>query len=181
LIANHFEKPAANPARTEDKMSKEQSNIPPDPEDQNKDRAGWAADALGRFTRNAGEKPWRGITEQKRHELKEQNLSDLLDDFGHYCDYEGIDLHARLHAASYHYNEETENKGKQFAPAPNPLADASNLATILAALRLFQRTYENKEPGFIRADFPDRFEGIEPLGTDDINTLCEELNFAAGE
>jgi hypothetical protein len=158
-------------------MSIEQNSIPPDPEDKNENRATWAEDALGRFTRRAGEKPWGGISNQKRHELNQQNLSDLLTDFGHYCDYNGIDLQERLRVASYHYNEETGNKGKQFASASNPLADTSNLATVLAALRLFQNTYDDKEADEIRADFPDHFEGIEPLGTDDINALCEKLNF----
>ena len=67
------------------------------------------------------------------------------------------------------------------APASNPLEDPSNLATVLAALRLFQRTYEDHEAKDIYDAFPDHFVAadgstIEPLGTDDIDALCVDLN-----
>jgi hypothetical protein len=67
----------------------------------------------------------------------------------------------------------------------NPLADASNLATILAALRLFQRTYEGSEAEDIYEAFPEHFEPVDgkqpmPLGTEDIDTLCEQLNSGDG-
>jgi hypothetical protein len=67
------------------------------------------------------------------------------------------------------------------APTPNPLADPSNLATVLCALRLFQREYEGCEAKDIYEAWPDHFPVVdgkqpEPLGTDDIDTLCEELN-----
>lgn len=73
----------------------------------------------------------------------------------------------------------------------NPLADASNLATVLAALRLFQRTYEDCDAEAIANDWPEHFaiepDGTEdtfvtpePLGTEDIDTLCEQLNCGDG-
>ncbi len=67
----------------------------------------------------------------------------------------------------------------------NPLADASNLATVLAALRLFQRTYEGSEAEDIYEAFPEHFEPVDgkqpmPLGTEDIDTLCEQLNCGDG-
>ena len=71
------------------------------------------------------------------------------------------------------------------AAAPPLALDASELATALAALRLFQREYEDCSGDAIRADWPDYFpnEGgsqeVSPLGTDDIDDLCERLNFAA--
>ncbi len=54
--------------------------------------------------------------------------------------------------------------------------DTEELATVLAALRLFQREYEDFSGDAIREAWPDHFEGIEPLGTDDIDTLCERIN-----
>jgi hypothetical protein len=67
------------------------------------------------------------------------------------------------------------------APASNPLEDPSNLATVLAALRLFQRTYDGYAAKHIYDAFPDHFVAadgskIEPLGTDDIDALCVDLN-----
>jgi hypothetical protein len=53
--------------------------------------------------------------------------------------------------------------------------DPSDIATILAALRMFQRHYEEHDAEEIKADWP-HFEDAPPLGTDDIDTLCEEIN-----
>jgi hypothetical protein len=60
--------------------------------------------------------------------------------------------------------------------------DASESATILAALRLFQRTYEGSSSPAIARDWPEHFEeGMQsvqpwPLGSEDIDTLCERIN-----
>ena len=57
----------------------------------------------------------------------------------------------------------------------------SDIATILAALRLFQREYEGVSAEDIRDQW-DHFADTkankfsEPLGTDDISALCEEIN-----
>lgn len=51
-----------------------------------------------------------------------------------------------------------------------------DLATILAALRLFQRTYAGQKAAAIRKDWPEHFRGIRPLSTEDIDRLCEEMN-----
>lgn len=160
------------------------SILPPDPEEQNEQRANAAEKALATFTKNYGEKGWHNITEQKQRELNEQNLSDLLADFGHYCDRAGISMQSRLRVAGYHYAEETDRKGTQFAPASNPLDAPSNLATVLAALRLFQRHYENVHGDDIRREWPEQFtanngDAIEPLSTDDIDALCVDLNSGA--
>jgi hypothetical protein len=53
---------------------------------------------------------------------------------------------------------------------------AENLATILVALRLFQKTYRDKDADSIRADWPEHFAGVDPLGSDDIDSLCERIN-----
>ena len=50
-----------------------------------------------------------------------------------------------------------------------------DIATILAALRLFQKEYRDKDSDVIREDWPDHFEGVMPLGSDDISTLCERI------
>jgi hypothetical protein len=72
----------------------------------------------------------------------------------------------------------------EHAPASNPLEDPSNLATVLAALRLFQRTYDGYAAKHIYDAFPDHFTAadgstIEPLSTDDIDALCVDLNCGA--
>ena len=69
---------------------------------------------------------------------------------------------------------------------PYPLFDASDLATTLAALRLFQREYEDCDSVAIAEAWPEHFtiegEGEErtvtpqPLGTEDIDALCERIN-----
>lgn len=51
-----------------------------------------------------------------------------------------------------------------------------NLATILAALRLFQRMYAGQTAKAIREAWPEHFKGVRPLSTEDIDALCEELN-----
>lgn len=54
--------------------------------------------------------------------------------------------------------------------------DANQLATVLAALRHFQESYENADADEICEAWPNHFEDVAPLGTDDISNLCEELN-----
>jgi hypothetical protein len=162
-------------------MTSPKNILPPDPEDMNEERAKWAENVLEGFAKNVGEEPWKGITLAERHDLKEQNLSDMLADLGHYCDRQEISLQERLRVASNHYTEETDRKGAQFTPVSNPLEDPSNLATVLAALRLFQRTYEDHEAKDIYDAFPDHFAPVngkqpEPLSTDDIDALCVDLN-----
>lgn len=60
------------------------------------------------------------------------------------------------------------------------------MSTIIAALRLFQRTYKYRDVEDISADFPEIFTAEHfqfgavleptPLRTDDIDDLCEQLN-----
>ena len=59
--------------------------------------------------------------------------------------------------------------------------DRSEMATVLAALRMFQQEYEGKHGKVIRADWPEHFTTdkgglIPPLSTEDIDTLCERIN-----
>lgn len=59
------------------------------------------------------------------------------------------------------------------------------VSTIIAALRLFQRTYKYRDIEDISTDFPEIFTAERlrfgtvleptPLGTDDIEDLCEQL------
>lgn len=58
--------------------------------------------------------------------------------------------------------------------------DKSDIATILAALRMFQRTYQDVHGLDIAKQWPDHFADFElvtPLSSEDIDTLCEEINF----
>lgn len=69
------------------------------------------------------------------------------------------------------------------------LKDPSNLATILAALELFQQQYDEQDGKAIAKDWPEHFKDEtvygagdfelsifpEPLGTDDIDILCAIL------
>lgn len=60
------------------------------------------------------------------------------------------------------------------------------LATVVAALRVFQRTYKYRDVEDISADFPEIFTAEHfqfgavlepaPLGASDIDDLCEQLN-----
>jgi hypothetical protein len=53
-----------------------------------------------------------------------------------------------------------------------------NRATILAALRLFQDTFEDQDAEQIRASkYGEYFREIMPLGTDDIDLLCADISF----
>jgi hypothetical protein len=54
--------------------------------------------------------------------------------------------------------------------------DKNETATVLAALRLFQKTYEGQAAKYIRKDWPEHFVGVQPLGTEDITDLCERIN-----
>jgi len=54
---------------------------------------------------------------------------------------------------------------------------AENLATILAALRLFQDTFEDFDGDAVKASkYGAHFADAMPLSTDDIEILCERLN-----
>ena len=63
---------------------------------------------------------------------------------------------------------------------------ADGVSTIVAALRLFQKTYQYRDDEAISGDFPEVFTAehlrfgvvVEPapLRTDDIDDLCEQLN-----
>lgn len=61
--------------------------------------------------------------------------------------------------------------------------DASDLATIIVGLRMFQQKYDGLSATVIFADWPDHFSpDVEsakpgcPLGSEDIDKLCEQLN-----
>ncbi len=63
---------------------------------------------------------------------------------------------------------------------------ADGVSTIVAALRLFQRTYQDRDDEALSQDFPEIFTAqhlrfgvvVEPapLRADDIDDLCERLN-----
>jgi hypothetical protein len=74
-----------------------------------------------------------------------------------------------------HPGWKTKNNRK-LNPIVVDILDSSDVATILAALRCFQERYENCSVDVIREDWPNHFEGIEPLGTENISTLCERIN-----
>ena len=76
-------------------------------------------------------------------------------------------------------------------PAPKTAKrklDASDIATILASLRMFQKRYEDCDATVIINDWPDHFSSDAndgkpgaPLGSDDIDDLCEQINFGEVE
>jgi hypothetical protein len=47
------------------------------------------------------------------------------------------------------------------------------LATVLAALRYWQ---DEMRPGDVPLCYPEHFEDVTPLTTDEIDSLCERLN-----
>lgn len=175
---------------TQTESKKRTRHLPPDPEHSNAQAARSADAAVQAF-----------IAETRTD--KPDALKDLLCDLMHWADRNHFDFDTELlHGRAYYADEtaatseecwkgtrgdavqnpdESSDKNKQLSPVPNPLADASNLATTLAALRLFQRTYEDHEAKDIYEAFPEHFAPVdgkqpEPLGTEDIDTLCEQLN-----
>ena len=56
------------------------------------------------------------------------------------------------------------------------ILNSEDIATILAALRFFQERYENVDAVILREDWPNHFDGIKPLSTEDISELCERIN-----
>jgi len=89
-----------------------QKKLPPDPEGMNQQRADAADETLDFFAQNHGEL-YSTENEDERRELIAQNLSDLLANFAHYCDREGVALADCLRRAANHYNEETDDQGAQ--------------------------------------------------------------------
>lgn len=82
--------------------------VPPDPEGQNEERAGWAASALDEFQSLTGADA-------------EDSICDLLANLGHYADRNGYNLKAEVRRAAMHYTDETSGKGGQFdflSPVP---------------------------------------------------------------
>lgn len=90
------------------------AGLPPDPEGENDRRASEAEEVLNQFESAFGEAPYGGISPDQLRDLREQNLSDLLCNFGHFCDRNGLDLQEVIRRAANHYNEETGNQGAQF-------------------------------------------------------------------
>lgn len=96
-----WNKPELHHLQQEEDRLRRITPTPPDPDQQNSDRASWAEAALDAFCAAAGTDP-------------EYSFSDLLGDLAHYCDRNGLDLGREIKRASVHYNEETGYGGVQF-------------------------------------------------------------------
>lgn len=79
------------------------TKLPADPEELNHQRAGWAAEAILAF---------RNVTGTDTCDA----VSDLIADLAHWCDRNGISFAAELERGRMHYEEETNDEGKQFKP-----------------------------------------------------------------
>jgi hypothetical protein len=90
------------------------SDVPPDPEGENDRRAEEAEEVLNQYESAFGEPPYGGISQDQLADLREQNLADLLCNFGHFCDRNGVDMQAVIRRAKMHYDEETAHEGVQF-------------------------------------------------------------------
>ena len=94
--------------------------MPPDPDEMNAARAHAAERALSTFAMDFGERDENGTLGA----LAEQNLSDLLADIAHYCDFVDLSLEKCLANAASNYAEETSDLGRQFSGVrlarPNP-------------------------------------------------------------
>jgi hypothetical protein len=82
----------------------------PDPDEMNDKRASAAERALLRFARDFGEVDETG----ELCTFEEQNLSDLMADFAHYCDHHGLSLERCVFNGYSNYLEETDGKGRQY-------------------------------------------------------------------
>jgi len=78
--------------------------------------------------------------------------------------------------ADFQKKQKREEEEEQAKIAAAQKRRRENAATILAALRMFQQRYEDKDAEAIRRDWPEHFDGVEPLSTEDIDALCEEIN-----
>lgn len=110
---------------------KTRQQIPPDPEEMNDDRAEWTEQALETFRRAT----CPGSPEEPFEDL----IPDLLADLAHYCDRNGLDFGHMLWGARAHYEDETEDAGRQFArvsimPRPLPGFKPYTCAQILDAV-----------------------------------------------
>ena len=85
-------RPTAKPDTTATGAAKR--TLPPDPENQNDDRAKWAATALRAFRKATGAD-------------EEDALGDLLADLMHWSDRNNFDFDAALDRARMHYEAET--------------------------------------------------------------------------
>jgi hypothetical protein len=89
--------PKAFDAMKEFRVSNTRSHkhpMPPDPEEMNQERAGWAQAALETFCGRTGTDPSDAV-------------SDLIADLMHWCDRTGSDWNSELARGMTHYNEET--------------------------------------------------------------------------
>jgi hypothetical protein len=86
-----------------------------------------------------------------------------------------------------HPGWKTKKKAKAQPNAKIEHLDASDVATVLAALRLFQREYQDVDAVHIADAWPMHFnvkgekdpEVVpQPLGSEDIDALCERINCA---
>jgi hypothetical protein len=97
--------------------AKEYFEIPADPDEMNDNRAEFAEDTLLHFAKEHGELIDGALTytetDGEECDLTVQNLTDLICDFGHFCDRNDIEFAEILRRAQYHYSEETDNEGKQ--------------------------------------------------------------------
>lgn len=88
--------------------------MPPDPEGENERSAAEAQAILFHYEETDGEAPYGGISAESLTSLHEQNLVDMIANFGHWCDRNGLDMQDILRVAKNHYDEETGNQGVQF-------------------------------------------------------------------
>ena len=150
-----------------------------DPENVNLDRAMWAAGALAAFMKETG----LGIEDGL-----DTAILDLLGDVAHLCDHLALSFEEQLRRGASHYriettpqdDDEAAEHGRQFDFLKKRF-DENELATVLAALRMFQKNYEDVNGDAIANDWPEHFtrddgSRIEPLGTEDIDSLCERIN-----
>lgn len=87
--------------------------LPPDPDGMNADRASSAKKTLMMFSTNFGERLVGDSSVEDS--LTEQNLIDLIADFGHLCDRQSLDFGGIVSRSAGQYIEETDRKGLQFA------------------------------------------------------------------
>jgi hypothetical protein len=87
------------------KKQDETKPLPPDPEEQNDDRAEWALDAVQCFMKRTG------LTEEG--DGLDTAIYDLIADLAHLCDRRGLDLYDLCRQSHEHYSAETDGVGTQ--------------------------------------------------------------------
>jgi hypothetical protein len=86
--------------------------LPPDPYSMNESRATWAGRVVG-FCDRYGETTEYPVTKREARVNLEGKLADIVADFAHFCDKEGLSMKRVVRGAIRRYSVTTDGHGTQ--------------------------------------------------------------------